>query len=177
MKKFLTLLLFTSLLASGIVYAGEVQSPPPPPSSKIGHEKIKNDFEKRLNLTDKQKEKAKAIHKKGFEQIKPVMEKTHAKFKELNEVKNSTTLSPKEKELKAAQIQEELKVLKQKSDNIRKENSKEFEKILTKKQKEELEKMKMEGRKRYKQNHPQRPPYNYFKFPDKKPLFNDSLKD
>lgn len=170
MKRILTLLLMVSLLSIGSTYAAEQQEAKAP-CQKCGKEKIKNDFENRLKLTDKQKEKAKAIHKKGHEQMKPIMEKTQAKFKELKEIKDSTTLTDTEKETKAAAIKEELKVLHQKADAIRKENGKEFEKILNKTQKAELEKMKAEGRERFKKNHPPRPPYKMFGFPEKKPLF------
>ena len=156
-------------MSIGSAYAAEQQTQPVRP--KCEKEKIKKDFENRLNLTDKQKEKAKTIHKKGQEQMKPIMEQTHAKFKELKEIKDSTTLSAAEKETKAAAIKEELKTLHQKADTVRKENGKEFEKILTKKQKQELDKMKAEGREKFKQNHPPRPPYKMFAFPEKKPLF------
>ena len=34
---------------------------------------MKQKFEQRLNLTDKQKKKQKAIHQKGREQMKPII--------------------------------------------------------------------------------------------------------
>ena len=165
MKRILTLLLMVSLLSIGSAYASEQDAKAP--CHKCGKEKIKRDFENRLNLTDKQKEKAKAIHQKGHEQMKPIMEKTKAKFKELKEIKDSTTLTEEEKTAKIAPIKEELKDLRQKADAIRKENGKEFEKILNKKQKAELEKMKAEGREKFRRNHPPK----MFAFPEKKPLF------
>ena len=57
---------------------------------------------------------------------------------------------------------------------IRKKNSQEFESILNKKQKAELEKMKSEGRARFEQNHPPRPPFAGLGTPGflmSKPLF------
>ncbi len=171
MKKVLTLLLFASIALSGSAFAADCQTKPCP-SHRAVKEKMKNDFEKRLNLSDKQKQKAKAIHQKGHEQMKPIMQDIEAKFKELKEIKDSTALTDAEKEAKISQIKEELKPLKQKADTIRKENSKELEKILNKTQKKELEKMKQEGRENFRKHHPPRPS-KMFAFPEKKPLFEE----
>lgn len=136
-------------------------------------EKARQQFEQRLKLTDKQKEKAKAIHQKGMEQMKPIKVQMDTKRKEMREVKASNLEESVKKE-KISKLVEELKALEKKAREIRKNNSQEFEKILTKKQKKELEKMKSEGRERFERNHPPRAPFNMFGAPDfwqKKPLF------
>ena len=62
-------------------------------------------------------------------------------------------------EEKLAEIDKELAELEKKAQAIRKENMKEFESILTWKQKRILKQMKKEGRKKYHQEHPmKRPP-------------------
>ena len=57
-------------------------------------------------------------------------------------------------EEKLAKIDAELKVLEKKAHDIRKANMKDFESILTRKQKKILKDMKKEGRKKYQANHP-----------------------
>lgn len=139
-------------------------------------EQARQQFEQRLKLTDKQKEKAKAIHQKGMEQMKPIMSQLQAKRKELHEIKSSN-LEETAKNEKIAKIREEVKALDKKARDIRKQNSQEFENILTKKQKKELEKMKAEGRERFEKKHPPRPPFNMFGAPEfwqKRPLFENN---
>lgn len=63
MKRILTLLLMVSLLSIGSAYASEQDAKAP--CHKCGKEKIKRDFENRLNLTDKQKKKQKPSTKKA----------------------------------------------------------------------------------------------------------------
>lgn len=120
---------------------------------------MKKEFEQRLNLTDKQKEKAKAIHEKGREQIKPIFAQIELKRKEIEAVKLSR-IAPQAQEEKILELNTEIRVLEKKAQDIRKENSKEFENILNKKQKNELAKMKAEGRARFEKNHPARPPFS-----------------
>ncbi len=142
-------------------------------------EKARQQFEQRLKLTDKQKEKAKAIHQKGMEQMKPVMTQINSKRKEIKEIMASNLDETAKKE-KISAIKEELKTLEKQAREIRKQDSQEFEKILTKKQKKELEKMKAEGRERFEKHHPPRPPFNMFGAPDfwqKKPLFTQPKTD
>ena len=57
------------------------------------------------------------------------------------------------------QLNIEIKELEKQADEIRKKNTQEFEKILNKKQKAELEQMKAEGRARFERKHPPRPPF------------------
>lgn len=112
----------------------------------------KEQFEKRLNLTEKQKAKAKEIRQKGHEEMKPVMEQIKLKRQEAEAVKLSR-IAPQMQKEKLDKIDAELRDLRKQAHELRMKNMKEFESILTKKQKKELEKMKQEGRKRFEQEH------------------------
>jgi len=114
-------------------------------------------FENRLGLTEEQKVKAKEIRIKGHEKIKPVIEEIKAKKQEAKMVKMSR-IAVQVQEERLAEIDAELKVLEKKAHDIRKANMKEFESILTKKQKRTLKQMKKEGRKRYQAEHPNQKP-------------------
>jgi len=124
----------------------DFQRPPKGPDFK----KRQAEFDKRLNLTDKQKTKAEEIRKQGFEKMKPVMEKTKAKHLELRKLKEEQKDTNK---AQIDQIQKELQALRKEAHEIRQQNMKDFEAILTKKQKKELQTMKEEGRKKFEQEH------------------------
>lgn len=131
------------------------------------HQKqMRQNFEKRLNLTDKQKEKAKKIHQKGFEQMKPIMEKIKAKHQEIEAIKTNKELTEQQKQEQIKTKIEDLKALNKQAHEIRKANSKDFEKILNKKQKKELEKMKAEGRAKFEKKHPPKKPFDMFGAPN-----------
>ena len=92
------------VLASSTVFAAETsvkqaQTNQPPRNCQCqrppkGPDFVKRnaEFEKRLKLTDEQKAKAEAIRKKGFEQMKPVMQKIHEKKGEIEGIKKSKLL-------------------------------------------------------------------------------------
>lgn len=124
------------------------------------------EFEKRLKLTDTQKEQAKQIHQKGFEEIKPVMEKIELKKEEINAVKRSK-LAPEAQAEQIVQLRKEIRALKKEARDIQIKNMKEFESILTDKQLKELKKMKEEGRKQFEKNHKKQ----FMKMPPKGPDF------
>ena len=121
-------------------------------------QEMKKRFEERLNLSEKQKEKARIIHLQGREQIKPIMMQIDLKRQEIETVKLSR-IAEKMQQEKITQLLAEIKELEKKAHDIRKQNSQEFEKILTKKQKTELEQMKAEGRARFEREHHPRPPF------------------
>lgn len=112
----------------------------------------KDKFEKRLKLTDAQKEQAKQIREKGHQAMKPIMDKIGEKRAEMNAVKLSK-IAPQAQEEKLMQLRKELRELKKQAHELRMKNMKEFEAILTKKQLKELQKMKEEGRKAFEKNH------------------------
>ena len=163
MKKLLPILLLSAVLTIGTVQANadETADKIPQKPQKEQCQRTKQTFEKRLNLTEKQKEKAKKIHQKGAKQMKPLMEKKGELRKEIKEIKKSELDETQKREQIDKKIKE-IKALDKKAQNIRKTNSKEFEKILTKEQQTELEKMKAEGRKKFEKHHPPRPPFNMF---------------
>ncbi len=112
----------------------------------------KEKFEKRLKLTDAQKEQARVIREKGHEQMKPIMEKIKEKHEEINAVRLSK-LTQQMKDEKVNQLRKEIKELKKQANTIRNQNMREFESILTTKQLKELNKMKEEGRKAFEKAH------------------------
>ena len=109
-------------------------------------------FEQKLGLTAEQKTKAKEIRQKGHEQLKPLFEQIKLKKQEAEMVKLSRIATWAQEE-KLAQIDKEIKDLKKQINEIRKDNMKEFESILTKSQKKTLKQMKNDGRKKYKEMH------------------------
>lgn len=110
------------------------------------------EFEKRLKLTDEQKAKAEALRKKGFEEMKPIMDKMQQKREEIDSVVKSK-LTEEAKREKMDQLHKEMGALKRGAHELRMQNMKEFESILTKKQLKELKKMKDEGRKKFEKEH------------------------
>lgn len=115
---------------------------------KSPHHRGKADFEKRLNLTEEQKAQAKILHEKGFNEMKPIMEQ----IKDLKQKKEAVKLSRiaiEEQEKRIAELDIQIKSLKKQARELRNKNFKEFEAILTDKQKKELKKMKKEGRKNF----------------------------
>ena len=116
-----------------------------------------NTFEQKLGLTEVQKLKAREIRMSGHSKIKPVIESILYKKQEAEMIRRSR-IAVQMQEEKLAEIDKELAELEKKAQVIRKENMKEFESILTWKQKRILKEMKKEGRKKYHQEHPvQRP--------------------
>lgn len=124
------------------------QRPPKGPDFAKRHA----EFEKRLKLTDKQKAKAEAIRKKGIEQMKPLMVKLQEKKGEIEGIKQSKLLE-RDKQAQIEQLQKEIMALKRGMHELRMQNMKEFESLLTAKQLKELKKMKDEGRKKFEREH------------------------
>ena len=164
MKKLFSLIVSLSIVAAGFglsqAYAAETENAKLNPRQH--QQQVKENFEKRLNLTEKQKEKAKTIHQKGFEQMKPIMENIKAKHKDIEAIKANKDLTAEQKQEQIKQKVEELKALNKQAHEARKANSQEFEKILNKKQKQELEKMKAEGRAKFEKRHPAKKPFDKF---------------
>ena len=90
--------------------------------------------------------------------MRPIMEQIEQKRQEIEAVKLSRMAERMQQE-RIAQISAEIKDLEKQAQDVRKKNSQEFEKILNKKQKTELDKMKAEGRARYEQFQRVRPPF------------------
>ena len=107
------------------------------------------EFEKRLELTDEQKKQIQDNKIKDREKIKPILEQMRVKHEEYKQIDEDATISAEDKDKKKQQLRAELKELKVKADNCRKENMKNFESLLTEKQKKEFEKIKKEQKKEF----------------------------
>ncbi|MBE7711392.1 MAG: hypothetical protein E7Z92_04550 [Cyanobacteria bacterium SIG31] len=155
MKKLLVLVSVLSIMLS----ANAVEQAKPANVSenqkRIQEHRMNRDlaFEKRLNLTEVQKLKARDIRKKGHEKLAPIVEQIRAKKQEAEMIRRSR-MAVQMQEEKLAVIDAELKILENKAQSIRKANMKEFESILTREQRRTLKQMKKEGRKRYHDSHP-----------------------
>lgn len=119
------------------------------------------DFDKRLKLTDEQKVQAKEIRKKGFEQLKPIVDKIKDKKQQIETVKLSK-ISVQVQQERINKLNKEILELRKTAHEIRVQNMKEFEAILTKKQLKELNKIKEEGRKKYEQERKKHPRPDHF---------------
>jgi len=110
-------------------------------------------FERRLELTEVQILKARQIRQNAHEKMYPIMEQIKVKKQEAEMIRRSR-MAVQMQEEKLAVIDAELKVLEKKASEIRKSNMKDFESLLTRKQKRILKDMKKEGRRRYHSEHP-----------------------
>lgn len=115
--------------------------------SKAEIEAKKLEFEKRLNLTEEQKLQIEKNKQKDKEKIKPLYEEMKVKRGELRSIRLNPSLSELEKSKKSAVIEKELIDLRVKADELRVNNMKNFENILTKEQKMEFAKIKEEQKK------------------------------
>ncbi len=106
------------------------------------------EFEKRLNLTEEQKALAKAQREASREKIKPIIEEINNKKSEIEKTKMSR-MAQQAIDERVAELQAEIRTLRKKAHEIRKENMKAFEASLSEEQQKELKKMKEEGRKHF----------------------------
>lgn len=107
----------------------------------------KAEIEHRLKLTDEQKKQIELNKQKDIENIKPIMQSIKIKSDEFRKIDENKSLTPDEKMKKKHQLRMEIKSLKMHADNCRKENMKNFETLLTDKQKKEFQKIKSEQKK------------------------------
>ena len=119
MKKLLPILLLSAVLTIGScqVMAGETPDNIPQKPSKEQCLKSKQSFENRLNLSEKQKEKAKKIHQKGAKQMKSIMQKKGELRKELASIKKSELDEAAKKEQMDKKIKE-MKALDKKARDV-----------------------------------------------------------
>ena len=111
-------------------------------------EKAKNEFEKRLKLTDEQIQKAKENRMKARKEMQPIKEQIKQKYGEIEAVKRSRIAVEMQNE-KIAALKSEIRDLKKQIHEIQIKNMKDFEALLTEKQIKELNKIKKEGRKKF----------------------------
>ena len=159
----------TTVLAAETPVAEDVKAPAAqtevqPAKPVLTQEQIKKremkreQFEKRLKLTEEQKVKIKELQQNGREQMKPIIEQIKAKHQEAEAVKRSRMAVEMQQE-KLAEIQKDIQALKKQAHELRMQNMKDFEAVLTKKQQKELKKIKEEGRKRFEKEHKNRPAF------------------
>ena len=150
MKKVLILAALVAFTGS-VVMAEEVKEPTKCPEGVVKLHKVppkKIDFDKKLKLTEEQKAQAKEMRQKSFEQIKPLMEQSKAQRDALKKAIDAN------KDYKTVEnLKKEVRDTDKQIHEIHMKNMKDFESILTNKQKKELEKIKKEGRKKFEQEH------------------------
>ena len=166
MKK--TLLLATLLtLGTTLAYAGPQGCPacggpqggppfgPPPcgmqkPCNKQHPPKV--NIEQKLKLTDEQKAQAKELRRQGREQMEPIMNAIHTKFEQKELIKQSKDLKTEAKVEQIEKLNNQINALKKQAHDLRLKNERDFEAILTQKQKKELDKIKAEAKKNMDKN-------------------------
>ena len=160
MKK--TLLLATLLVfgASTMAYAGEGCCPvckpgvPPAQGGKpcmgkpcCKHQPPKINMDEKLKLTDKQKEQAKQLRKQGREQMEPIMNAIKTKYEQKELIKRSNDITTEAKLEQIEKLNSQINTLHKQAHDLRLKNERDFEAILTAKQKKELDKIKADARK------------------------------
>jgi len=95
-----------------------------------------------LNLTEEQIAKADKIRENSKQKLKPIRREIHSLKNEIWEIKENDNLTREEKDAKIEPIVKKIDGLKKKADEIRQADMKQFESILTSKQKKTLEAFK-----------------------------------
>ena len=163
MKKIVLTLCALCVLTSASIAAEtdnkvpEKKNPPTREQMMKMHHAREAVFEQKLGLTEVQKLKVREQRKQGFEKIKPVMEQLKAKKQEAEMIRRSK-LTVEEQEAKLAVLDKEIQELQKQANVIRKQNMKDFESILTSKQRKTLKQMKKEGRNKFEQGRKLTPP-------------------
>jgi Spy/CpxP family protein refolding chaperone len=98
--------------------------------------------EPNLNLTDAQKSQMDVIRKASINKIKPIRKEILNSYYQIWEIKENDSLTQEQKYAQTQPIVENIKTLEKQADAIRKADMEQFEKLLTTKQKSELEKFK-----------------------------------
>lgn len=156
-KKILTTLLLlglttTSAFAHGCPQCGEnfggpQGGPPPCGFNKPCNKPPRINLDEKLKLTDKQKEQAKQLRMQGREQMEPIMSAIRTKQEQKQLIKNSKDLTTEAKLEQVEKLNTQIDALHKQARDLRLKNERDFESILTQKQKKELDKIKSEKRK------------------------------
>ena len=172
MKK--TLLLAAIIaLGSSMVYAnpkcaGDEGFPPPPPGvkgapcelAKGPHCKCppKVDIEKKLKLTEEQKAKSKALRMETREQMRPIMEAIRTKTEQKEIIKRNKNMTAEAQCEQVEKLNKQINELRKQARDLRLKNERDFESILTQKQKKTLDKIKEDAKKNMAKNKKCPPP-------------------
>ena len=148
MKKLLTTMFCLSIIALGAqgAFAQNFDNGNPPPVKH--HKGMKKmpprvNLEEYLNLTEQQKAQVKANRIKSRKAMKPIMNSISDKREAILDVMDSD-LPKAQQEAKIKALKEEINGLHKQANEIRKQNMKDFEAILTPEQKAKFEKFKQE---------------------------------
>ena len=159
MKK-LAILLSLVVLSTSCSYAAETkttQKTTRPVITQEQMQKLKAEreaaFEQKLNLTDEQKAQAKEFRTQAHEKLAPIMKKIKENRQQAFDIKKARG-DVKVQEEKLVALDNEFKELQKQMHQIRQQNMKDFESILTADQKKILKNMKKEGRNKYRKAHP-----------------------
>lgn len=171
MKK--TLLLAAIIaLGSSMVYANPKAPndggfPPPPPCASAPKDMVKGpkcdrppkiDIEKKLKLTEEQKAKAKALRAETREQMRPVMEAIRTKTEQKEIIKNNKNMTAEAQCEQVEKLNKQISELRKQARDLRLKNERDFESILTQKQKKTLDKIKADAKKNMAKNKKCPPP-------------------
>lgn len=104
-------------------------------------------IDERLKLTDAQKEQAKALRLKTREEMRPILQAIHTKCEQKEAIKRNQNMKAEAQCAQIEKLNNEIYALKKQAEDLRLQNKKDFEAILTPEQKEELKKIKAEARK------------------------------
>ncbi len=147
MNKYLLILILSLAVLGQTAFATpepkEFEPPKPPAGIAAPRnpemEKHRKEFNKRLNLTEEQKQKAKQSRIESQAKMKPLMDELISKQQERNRLENS---DGNDKEIQT--LNNEIKDLRQDLHNIILQNERDFMEILTPEQKTEFNKMREE---------------------------------
>ena len=117
-----------------------------------GKEHRSNELGKKLNLTEEQRAKAKAIHEQSRAKMEPIIKELRAEKENLMKMKKS---GASQEQIKTQR--EQMKPLREKARKLHEENLSKFEAILTSEQKTNFKQIKQEmiqKRKEMKKNRP-----------------------
>ncbi len=149
-KYLLTLILSASVLTQVTIAMPELpkQQPGTAISSKPAPDvkKHRNEFSKRLNLTEEQKQQAKELRIASQEKMKPLMDKLIQKQNERNSLESR---DGNDKEIQI--LNDEIKNIRQELHRIILQNERDFMEILTPEQKNEFNKMRNERKQLFQQ--------------------------
>ena len=146
-------LLLTALLAlsCSMTFANPQGKPPMEPShGKPCCEKPngpKVDIEQKLKLTPEQIAKAKVLRMEAREQMRPIMNAIKTKNEQKEIIKHNASLTAAAQCEQVEKLNNQINALQKQANDIRIKNEKDFEAILTPKQKKVLDKIKANARK------------------------------
>ena len=157
MKRQLLVMTLLALGTSTMAFAGEPKKcpcPPPPCGAPCCHKPDhrppahpKVNIEEKLKLTPEQKEQAKTLRMNTREQMRPIMEAIKTKQEQKEIIKQNKSLTAEAQCQQVENLNKQIFELKKQARDLRLKNEKDFEAILTPKQKAQLDKIKADARK------------------------------